>query len=83
MQRYVHNVSNIYRDADSAQYPAFKKTLESPIVLLDLKVLKAHTDDLINAVTVKVTPDNAGLLGFGKGIIDQAFDGAIAVYSGS
>jgi hypothetical protein len=51
-------------------------------VLLDLKILKAHTDDLIDAVTAKVTEANAGLLGLGKGVIDQAFDAAIAVYKG-
>ncbi|KAK7184033.1 hypothetical protein DPSP01_010486 [Paraphaeosphaeria sporulosa] len=67
----------------SAKYEVFKKTLESPIVLLDLKILKAHTDDLIDAVTAKVVPASAGLLGFGKGIIDKAFDDAIAVYQGS
>lgn len=63
------------------KYPTFKKTLESSIVLLDLKTLKKHTDELIAAVTEKVTPDNAGLLGFGQSILDQAFDAAIAVYS--
>ncbi|KAJ4298964.1 hypothetical protein N0V90_004208 [Kalmusia sp. IMI 367209] len=66
----------------TTKYPVFKKTLESPIVLLDLKVLKAHTDDLIAAVTEKVVPASAGLLGLGKGIIDKAFDDAIAVYEG-
>jgi hypothetical protein len=50
-------------------------------VLFDLKVLKKHTDGLIEAVKEKVTPDNAGLLEFGAGILDQAFDDAIAVYS--
>jgi hypothetical protein len=50
-------------------------------VLLDLKVLKKHTDGLIAAVKEKVTLDNAGLLDFGAGILDQAFDDAIAVYS--
>lgn len=49
-------------------------------MLLDLKVLKKHTDGLIAAVTEKVTPDNAGLLGFGASILDQSFDDAIAVY---
>lgn len=53
----------------------------SPVVLLDLKILKAHTDDLISAITAKVTPDQAGLLELGKGIISGAFDAAIAVYS--
>ncbi|KAJ4349638.1 uncharacterized protein N0V89_008255 [Didymosphaeria variabile] len=67
----------------SAKYETFKKTLESPIVLLDLKVLKAHTDDLVDAVTQKVVPASAGLLGLGKGVIDTAFDNAIAVYEGS
>lgn len=52
-------------------------------MLLDLKILKAHTDDLIDAVTAKVVPASAGLLGLGKGIIDKAFDDAIAVYNGS
>lgn len=65
------------------QYEVFKLTLESPIVLLDLKTLKAHTDDLIDGVTAKVVPASAGLLGLGKGIIDQAFDDAIAVYQGN
>jgi hypothetical protein len=50
-------------------------------VLLDLKILKKHTDDLIDALTEKVPADNAGLLGLGKGILDQSFDDAIAVYS--
>jgi len=51
------------------------------VVLLDLKVLKKHTDGLIDAVGRKVTPDNAGLLSLGQGILDQAFDDAIQVYS--
>lgn len=50
-------------------------------MLLDLKILKKHTDDLIAALTEKVTADNAGLLGLGKSILDQSFDDAIAVYS--
>lgn len=50
-------------------------------MLLDLKILKKHTDELIDALTTKVTEDNAGLLGLGKGILDQSFDDAIAVYS--
>jgi hypothetical protein len=65
----------------SPQYPTFKKTLTAPIVLLDLKILKKHTNELIDALTAKVTADNAGLLGLGKGILDQSFDDAIAVYS--
>ncbi|KAF2796492.1 hypothetical protein K505DRAFT_237551 [Melanomma pulvis-pyrius CBS 109.77] len=69
-------------DALKAKYPVFKKTLESPIVLLDLKVLKKHTDSFISAVTAKVTPDQAGLLGLGASILDQAFDDAISVYQG-
>ncbi|KAF2633993.1 hypothetical protein BU25DRAFT_486969 [Macroventuria anomochaeta] len=68
-------------DALKAKYPQFRKTLTSPIVLLDLKILKKHTDDLIAALTLKVTADNSGLLGLGKGVLDQAFDSAIAVYS--
>jgi hypothetical protein len=52
-------------------------------VLFDLKTLKSHTDDLIDDVTAKVVPDNAALLGLGKGIIDTAFDAAIAVYQGN
>ncbi|KAF1972644.1 hypothetical protein BU23DRAFT_568852 [Bimuria novae-zelandiae CBS 107.79] len=67
----------------SGKYKVFKKTLESPIVLLDLKILKAHTDDLIDAVTAKVVPASAGLLGLGKSIIDAAFDDVIAVYQGA
>ncbi|KAF1843159.1 uncharacterized protein K460DRAFT_356924 [Cucurbitaria berberidis CBS 394.84] len=69
-------------DTLKTKYPAFKKTLLSPIVLFDLKVLKKHTHDLISALTEKVTPDNAGLLGIGATILDQAFDSAIAVYKG-
>ncbi|KAH6629290.1 hydrophobic surface binding protein A-domain-containing protein [Boeremia exigua] len=68
-------------DALKGKYPAFKKTFTAPIVLLDLKILKKHTDDLIAALTLKVTAENAGLLGLGKGILDQSFDDAIAVYS--
>ncbi|KAJ4983671.1 hypothetical protein SVAN01_10829 [Stagonosporopsis vannaccii] len=68
-------------DALKQKYPAFKKTFTAPIVLLDLKILKKHTGDLIAALTAKVTADNAGLLGLGKGILDQSFDDAIAVYS--
>ena len=52
-------------------------------MLLDLKILKAHTDDLIDAVSKKVVPAGAQLLELGKGIIDTAFDQAIAVYEGS
>jgi len=55
--------------------------LTTPVVLLDLKILKKHTRDLIAALTAKVTADNAGLLELGKGILDQSFDDAIAVYS--
>jgi hypothetical protein len=67
--------------AKTAQYPQFKKTLTAPIVLLDLKTLKKHTNSLIGAVSAKVTPDNAGLLELGQGILNQAFDDAITVYS--
>lgn len=49
-------------------------------MLLDLKILKAHTGDLITALKEKVTPDNAGLLDLGAGILNAAFDSAIAVY---
>lgn len=48
---------------------------------MDLKTLKKHTDEFIDALTAKVTAENAGLLGLGKSILDQAFDDAIAVYS--
>lgn len=64
------------------QYETFKKALESPIVLLDLKILQAHTDGLIDAVAEKVVPASAGLLVFGKSIIDQAFNATITVYQG-
>jgi hypothetical protein len=63
------------------QYPEFKRTLTAPIVLNDLKTLKEHTGGLVAAVKEKVTAQDAGLLDFGKGILDQAFDQAIAVYS--
>ena len=43
--------------------------------------MKAHTGDLISAVTEKATPASAGLLELGKGIIDAAFDEAIAIYN--
>lgn len=60
----------------------FKKFLIiNPIVLLDLKTLKKHTDELVTALTAKVTPDNAGLLGLGAGILDGAFDDAIKTFS--
>jgi hypothetical protein len=49
--------------------------------LKDLKTLKEHTGELIAAVKEKVTTEDAGLLDFGKGILDQAFDDAIGVYS--
>lgn len=65
-----------------SQYPEFKKTLESPIVLLDLHVLKKHTDGFITAVTARATADQAGVLGLGASILDQSFDDAIAVYQG-
>jgi hypothetical protein len=60
----------------------FRKTLEAPIVLLDLKVLKAHTDDLIGALEEKVTSNWTDYLSIGQSIIDQAFDDAITVYEG-
>ena len=50
-------------------------------MLLDLKILKKHTDGLISHLTEKVTPDNAGLLGIGATILDQAFNEAIAVFN--
>lgn len=55
--------------------------MTAPIVLMDLKILKKHTGDLIAALKLKVTADNAGLLDLGKGILEQSFDAAIAVYS--
>ncbi|KAH8719450.1 hydrophobic surface binding protein A-domain-containing protein [Phaeosphaeriaceae sp. PMI808] len=69
-------------DALKAKYPVFKKKLISPVVLLDLKILKKHTGGLIDAVSQKVTPDVGGLLVFGSSILNQAFDDAIAVYQG-
>jgi hypothetical protein len=60
----------------------FRKTLEAPIVLLDLKALKAHTDDLIGALEEKVTSNWTDYLSIGQSIIDQAFDDAITVYEG-
>ncbi|KAF1830184.1 hypothetical protein BDW02DRAFT_592077 [Decorospora gaudefroyi] len=68
-------------DALIAKYPQFKRALQAPIVLLDLKILKKHTGELITALTAKVDPQTAGLLGLGAGVINQAFDEAIAVYS--
>ncbi|KAF2178056.1 hypothetical protein K469DRAFT_696165 [Zopfia rhizophila CBS 207.26] len=70
-------------DALKAKYPTFKKVLEAPIVLLDLKILKKHTGELITALTEKVTPSSASLLTIGSQIINKAFDDAIAVYEGS
>jgi hypothetical protein len=49
--------------------------------LLDLRISKMHTNGLIDALHAKVTADNAGLLGLGKGILGQSFDDIIAVYS--
>ena len=51
-------------------------------MLLDLKVLKAHTDDLIGALEEKVTSNWTDYLSIGQSIIDQAFDDAITVYEG-
>ncbi|KZM24131.1 hypothetical protein ST47_g4712 [Ascochyta rabiei] len=68
-------------DALKAKYPRFKKTLTASIVLRDLKTLKKHTDGLIFASKPKVTADNTGFLGLGKGILDQAFDDVITIYS--
>ncbi|KAF2678989.1 hypothetical protein K458DRAFT_394398 [Lentithecium fluviatile CBS 122367] len=65
------------------KYPVFKKRLQAPIVLLDLKVLKAHTGDLIAALGEKFDEDTAGYLGLGQSVINQAFDDAIAVYQGN
>jgi hypothetical protein len=59
----------------------FKKTLTAPIVLLQLQVLKKHTDGLVGAVREKVTEGNAGLLDLGKGILEGSFDDAIKVFS--
>jgi hypothetical protein len=50
-------------------------------VLLQLQVLKKHTDELVGAVREKVTEENAGLLDLGKGILEGAFDDAIKVFS--
>ena len=50
--------------------------LTALVVLLDLKILKININDLISAMTPQVTADNVGLLGLGKGILDQAFDDA-------
>jgi hypothetical protein len=66
--------------ADDSQQPLFKKALIAPVVLLNLKVLKAHTDDFISALTTKVTSNLAGVLTIGATILDSAFDAAIAVF---
>jgi hypothetical protein len=63
------------------KYPQFKQRLTAPAVLLNLKVLEKHTNELIGALTAKVTDDDKGLLGLGEGILDLTFDDAIAVYS--
>lgn len=63
------------------QYAIFEKTLTAPIVLLDLEILKKHTEELIDTLTVKATADNVGLLGLEKGSQNQSFNDAIAVYS--
>lgn len=63
------------------QYPQFKKTLEAPIVLLDLKLLKKHSGDMIAALSPKVSAKWVDFLGLGKGLLDTSFDNAIAVYS--
>ncbi|KAF1960554.1 hypothetical protein CC80DRAFT_532203 [Byssothecium circinans] len=68
-------------DALVAKYPLFKKRLEAPIVLLNLKILKTHTGDLVEALGGKVTANWAPYLTLGRGVLDAAFDKAIAVYS--
>ncbi|KAH8599080.1 hydrophobic surface binding protein A-domain-containing protein [Bisporella sp. PMI_857] len=69
-------------EALKAKQPLFKQALIAPVVLLNLKVLKAHTGDFITALTAKVTPQLAGLLGIGATILNQAFDAAITVFEG-
>lgn len=68
--------------ANGRQYETFKKAFESLIVLFDLKVLKAHTDDLISALSEKVPAADATLLESGSSIIDKAFNSTIAIYEG-
>lgn len=46
-----------------------------PLVLLDLEVLETHTDDFVYLLAAKVAAEGAGLLGSGKGILDEPFRG--------
>lgn len=64
----------------SSQQPEFAASLLSPIVLLDLKTLKAQTDALVSAIESKVTATFAGLIATGSQAIDAAYDSAIAAY---
>jgi len=68
--------------AISDKYETFKRAFESLIVLFDLKVLKAHTDDLVSALKEKVPAADANLLDSGSSIIDKAFNSTIAIYEG-
>lgn len=68
-------------DAIKQKYPAFQKTFLTPIVLNSLNQQQNGTDTLITALTAKVTPSDAGLLGLGKSILDNAFIEVVAIYN--
>lgn len=51
-------------------------------MLLSLKTLKKHTGELTDALGEKVTQEWAAFLPIGRTLLDEAFDGAIAIYSG-
>ncbi|PVH98103.1 hypothetical protein DM02DRAFT_485062, partial [Periconia macrospinosa] len=63
------------------KYAAFKKTLQTPIVLLSLKTLKKHTGELVEALEEKATAQWAAFLPLGRTLLDASFDEAIAIYS--
>ena len=75
--------SHIQRQADitNVQHEIFKRSLEAPIVLLDLEALKSGTDDLITALEEKIDAQYTGYVALGGGVIDEAFENAITIYS--
>jgi hypothetical protein len=57
------------------------KMLTLAVVLLELKLLKKHTDELVSAVRKKVAEENVRFLDLDGGSLNQAFDEVIRVHN--
>jgi hypothetical protein len=58
--------------------PVVQKTLTAPIVLLDLKLLRKHTDGLVDVLAVQVMVEGSELLGlWGENFWVNLFEGRV------